>query len=139
MSSARITVNPSRGEFHIRRAAIADASTIRTCLAEAFEPSARARAGVATPRAARLAASAMAAAATAPNLTAAIMAAQMQEHERGIACAAAEWMLFPALALTTSAAVESVSEIAAALEVDSERMRTNVGGTRGQIMADEDV
>src|SRR5438309_644425 len=38
MSSARITVNPSRGEFHIRRAAIADASTIRKCLAEAFEP-----------------------------------------------------------------------------------------------------
>jgi 3-carboxy-cis,cis-muconate cycloisomerase len=82
------------------------------------------------------AAAALAAATIAPNLTAAILAAQVQEHERALGGWQAEWQTFPALSLVTSGALHAIVDIAQGLQVDIERMRDNLAATRGQIMAE---
>jgi 3-carboxy-cis,cis-muconate cycloisomerase len=82
------------------------------------------------------AAIALSAATIAPNLAATILAAQVQEHERGVGGWHAEWMTFPALALVTSGALYAVTEIAEGLEIDVERMRANLELSGGQIMAE---
>jgi 3-carboxy-cis,cis-muconate cycloisomerase len=82
------------------------------------------------------AAAELAAATIAPNLVATILAAQVQEHERGLGSWQAEWQAFPALALVASGAVNAIADIAQGLEVDGERMRANLGATRGQIMTE---
>jgi 3-carboxy-cis,cis-muconate cycloisomerase len=79
---------------------------------------------------------ALAAATIAPNLLATILAAEVQEHERALGGWQAEWPTVPALALVTSGALRAIVELAQGLEVDSERMRANVGATRGLIMAE---
>jgi 3-carboxy-cis,cis-muconate cycloisomerase len=82
------------------------------------------------------AARALAAAAMAPNLAATIVAAEVQEHERALGGWQAEWSTFPALALVTSGALSAIVEIAQGMDVDTERMRTNLGLTRGMIMSE---
>jgi 3-carboxy-cis,cis-muconate cycloisomerase len=82
------------------------------------------------------AAVALSAATIAPNLLATILAAEVQEHERALGGWQAEWPTFPALMLVTSGALHAIVDIAQGLEVDSERMRVNVGRTRGLIMAE---
>jgi 3-carboxy-cis,cis-muconate cycloisomerase len=82
------------------------------------------------------AAVALAAATMAPNLAATIFAAQVQEHERGLGSWQAEWPTFPALALVTSGALNAIADIAQGMEIDSDRMRTNLEATRGLIMAE---
>jgi 3-carboxy-cis,cis-muconate cycloisomerase len=72
----------------------------------------------------------------APQLCATILAAQVQEHERAAGAWAAEWPTFPALSLVTSGALNAVVDIAEGLDVDVERMRTNLDITDGQIMAE---
>jgi 3-carboxy-cis,cis-muconate cycloisomerase len=111
---------------------------MQTDVGEAFEPPAPGPAGVPTThkRNPTAATKALAAATIAPNLMATILAAQVQEHERALGGWQAEWQTFPALALVTSGAVDAVADIAQGLEVDSERMRANLGETRGQIMAE---
>lgn len=79
---------------------------------------------------------ALAAAGIAPNLVATILAAQVHEHERGLGSCEQEWLSFPALALVTSGAVAAVSDIADGIEVDSERMRTNLARTHGVNMGE---
>jgi 3-carboxy-cis,cis-muconate cycloisomerase len=81
-------------------------------------------------------ATALAAATIAPNLTATILAAQVQEHERALGGWQAEWQTFPALCLVTSGALHAIVEIAEGVEIDSERMRNNLAATRGQIMTE---
>ncbi len=106
-------------------------------VAEAFEPAAPAGSSILPhQRNPTAAAVALAAAAIAPNLAATILAAQVQEHEGGLGGWQAEWPTFPALALVTSGAVGAIVELAEGLEIDSERMRINLGGTRGLIMAE---
>src|SRR5262245_17339288 len=112
---------------------------MQTDVAEAFEPVAAGRGDAAImphKRNPSAAAAALAAATIAPNLLSTIMAAQVQEHERGLAGAQAEWSTFPALALVTSGALAAIVDIAQGLEVDSERMRVNLAQTRGLIMAE---
>jgi 3-carboxy-cis,cis-muconate cycloisomerase len=110
---------------------------MQTDVGEAYEPAAPGSAASPPHRRPPAAvAAALAAATMAPNLTATILAAQVQEHERGINGWQAEWPAFSALALITSGAVSAIAEIAQGLEVDSERMRLNLGTTRGQIMAE---
>jgi 3-carboxy-cis,cis-muconate cycloisomerase len=82
------------------------------------------------------AAAAVSAATAAPNLVATILAAQMQEHERGIAGPHTEWLTFPALALVTSGALEAVARIAENMEIDVERLRANLELSGGRIMAE---
>jgi 3-carboxy-cis,cis-muconate cycloisomerase len=112
---------------------------MQTDVGEAFEPAAPGRGAFSTmphKREPTGAATALAAAAIAPNLTATILAAQVQEHERALGGWQAEWQAFPALSLVTSGALQAIVEIAEGLEVDSERMRSNLAATRGQIMAE---
>jgi 3-carboxy-cis,cis-muconate cycloisomerase len=112
---------------------------MQTEVAEAFEPAAPGRGGSSTmphKRNPTAAATALAAAAIAPNLLATICAAQVQEHERALGGWQAEWPTFPALALITSGALAAIVDIAQGLEVDGERMRANLAATQGRIMAE---
>ncbi len=112
---------------------------MQTDVAEAFEVAAPGRGGSSTmphKRNPAAAAAGLAAAAIAPNLAATIFAGMVQEHERGVGGWQAEWPTFPALALVTSGALHAIVEIAQGLEVDAERMRANLGETRGRIMAE---
>jgi 3-carboxy-cis,cis-muconate cycloisomerase len=81
-------------------------------------------------------ATAISAAMMAPNLTATILAAQAQEHERGLGTWQTHWSTFPALALVTSNALTCIFELVQGLEVDGDRMRANLETTRGLIMAE---
>ncbi len=108
-------------------------------VAEAFEPAAAGRGTSSTmphKRNPTAAATALAAATIAPNLAATIIAAEVQEHERGLGGWQAEWPTFPALALVTSGALAAIVDIAEGLEVDADHMRHNLGITRGLIMAE---
>jgi 3-carboxy-cis,cis-muconate cycloisomerase len=112
---------------------------MQTDVAEAFESHTPGRGGSTTmphKRNPTAAARALAAAAMAPNLAATIVAAEVQEHERALGGWQAEWSTFPALVLVTSSALFAIVEIAHGLDVDAERMRTNLGVTRGLIMSE---
>ena len=112
---------------------------MQTEVAEASEPAAAGRGGSSTMPHKRnpiAAAAALAAATIAPNLLATICAAQVQEHERALGGWQAEWPTFPALALVTSGALDTIVDIAQGLEVDGERMRVNLAASRGRIMAE---
>ena len=112
---------------------------MQTDVAEAFEPAAPGRgesSSMPHKRDPVSAAAALAAATIAPNLAATILAAQVQEHERGLGSWQAEWLTFPALALVTSGALNAIVEIAEGLEVDSERMRANLEASHGLIMGE---
>jgi 3-carboxy-cis,cis-muconate cycloisomerase len=78
----------------------------------------------------------IAAATLANSLVTTILTAQMHEHERGLGSWQAEWLSLPALALLASGALAAVIDIANGLEVDAERMRTNVALMRGLNMRD---
>ncbi len=109
-------------------------------VAEMFEPSAApAGEGAAAPaRRPGPAAAAMAvsAAMIAPQLVATILACETQEHEHALATWQAEWATFPALALVTSGALGAVADLAQGIEVDPDRMRTNLDISQGLIMAE---
>jgi 3-carboxy-cis,cis-muconate cycloisomerase len=82
------------------------------------------------------AAMAVTAAMMAPQQVATILACAVQEHERGVGGWQAEWTTFPALALTTSGALSAVADLAQGIEVDPDRMRSNLDITHGLIMAE---
>ncbi len=112
---------------------------MQTEVAEAFEPSAPGRGGSSTMPHKRnpvAAASALSAATIAPNLAATILAAQVQEHERALGGWQAQWPTFPALLLVSSGALAAIVDIAQGLEVDTDRMRSNLDITNGLIMAE---
>jgi 3-carboxy-cis,cis-muconate cycloisomerase len=111
---------------------------MQTEVAEAIEP---AREDRDSPTASRrristAAASALAAATIAPNLAAAIIGGQVQEHERGLGGWQAQWTTFPALLLVTSGALHGIVNIAQGLEIDADRMRRNLDATQGLILAE---
>jgi 3-carboxy-cis,cis-muconate cycloisomerase len=112
---------------------------MQTDVAEAFEPSGEGRGGSSTMPHKRnpvAAATALAAAAMAPNLAATIFAAQVQDHERSAGPWHAEWPTLPTLQLVTSGALAAIVDLAEGLEVDSARMRVNLDATHGLIMAE---
>lgn len=112
---------------------------MQTEVGEVSEPTAPGRGGSSTMPHKRnpvASAAALACAQIAPHLAASILSAEIQEHERSAGAWAAEWPIFPALALVTSGALGSVVDIAEGLEVDSERMRSNLDITHGLIMAE---
>jgi len=112
---------------------------MQTDVAEAFEPAGVGRGGSSTMPHKRnpvAAASALAAAAMAPNLAATILAAQVQEHERSAGPWHAEWPTLPTLLLVTSGALAATVDIAEGLETDAARMRANLDTTGGLIMAE---
>jgi 3-carboxy-cis,cis-muconate cycloisomerase len=112
---------------------------MQTDVAEAFEPSGEGRGGSSTMPHKRnpvAAATALAAAAMAPNLATTIFAAQVQDHERSAGPWHAEWPTLPTLQLVTSGALAAIVDIAEGLEVDVARMRVNLDATHGLIMAE---
>jgi 3-carboxy-cis,cis-muconate cycloisomerase len=112
---------------------------MQTEVNEAFEPAPGGRSGSSTMPQKRNpmgAVAALSAASIAPNLTATLFAAQVQQHERGIGQWQTEWMTYPVLALVTSGALHAVTEIAEGLEIDIDRLRANLDATGGQIMAE---
>lgn len=110
---------------------------MQTEVGEAYEP-ARTPANEAVPhqRPPTIASAAVTAATMAPNLLATIIAGQVQEHERGLGGWQAQWHAVPALLLVTSGAVAAVAELAGGLELDAERMRSNLDIAQGLIMID---
>ncbi|HZS63954.1 MAG TPA: 3-carboxy-cis,cis-muconate cycloisomerase [Xanthobacteraceae bacterium] len=112
---------------------------MQTEVAEVFEPAAPGRGGSSTMPHKRnpvYAATALAAADLAPQLAAAIFAAQVQENERALGGWQAEWQAFPALALVASGAMQAIADIAQGMEIDPARMRANLDLTHGLVMAE---
>jgi 3-carboxy-cis,cis-muconate cycloisomerase len=112
---------------------------MQTEIGEVSEPAAPGRGGSSTMPHKKnpvASASALACAQIAPHLAATILSAEIHEHERAAGAWAAEWPIFPALALVTSGALSSVVDIAEGLDVDPERMRVNLDATHGLIMAE---
>ncbi|WP_441277862.1 3-carboxy-cis,cis-muconate cycloisomerase [Tardiphaga sp. 172_B4_N1_3] len=112
---------------------------MQTDVGEAFEPSGEGRGGSSTMPHKRnpvASASALGAATMAPNLAATIFAAQIQDHERSAGPWHAEWPTLPTLLLVTSGALAAIVDMAEGLEVDAERMRSNLDTTHGLIMAE---
>lgn len=72
----------------------------------------------------------------APNLAATIFSAQVQDHERSAGPWHAEWPTLPSLLLVTSGALAAIVDIAEGLEVDADRMRSNLDTAHGLIMAE---
>jgi 3-carboxy-cis,cis-muconate cycloisomerase len=79
---------------------------------------------------------AVSAAMIAPQLVATIVACEVQEHEGALGSWQAEWATFPSLALVTSGALSAVGDLAQGIDVDPNRMRSNVDITHGLIMAE---
>ncbi len=112
---------------------------MQTDVGEAFEPSGAGRGGSSTMPHKRnpvASASALGAATMAPNLAATIFAAQVQDHERSAGPWHAEWPTLPQLLLVTSGALSAIVDIAEGLEVDVDRMRSNLDTAYGLIMAE---
>ena len=112
---------------------------MQTEVSEAFEPAPGGRGGSSTlphKRNPMGAVAALSAATIAPNLTATLFAAQVQQHERGLGGWQTEWITLPTLALVTSGALQAVAEIAEGLVIDVDRLRKNLDESGGQIMAE---
>jgi 3-carboxy-cis,cis-muconate cycloisomerase len=79
---------------------------------------------------------ALAAARLALGIVPVLLGAMAQEHERAVGGWQAEWAALPDLFRYTAAAVERVPDALAGLEVDAGRMRANLAGSGGQIVAE---
>src|SRR5262249_45262913 len=98
----------------------------QTEVAEAFEPAAPGRGGSSTMPQKRNPVSAavvLAAAARAPGLVASLLAAMVQEHERGLGGWHAEWETLPELCLLAAGALRHSVETIEGMELDPARMR----------------
>jgi 3-carboxy-cis,cis-muconate cycloisomerase len=112
---------------------------MQTEVAEAFEPGAEGRGGSSTMPQKRNpvgAAVVLAAATRAPGLVGTLLAAMVQEHERGLGGWHAEWETLPELCNVVAGALRHMVEAIEGLEVDPERMRANLEATRGGILAE---
>jgi 3-carboxy-cis,cis-muconate cycloisomerase len=112
---------------------------MQTEVAEVFEPSAPGKGGSSTLPHKRnpVQTTAIIAIATrTPGLVATMLAAGMQEHERGVGGWHAEWDTMRELLLLTGAAALHMQNLLEGLEVDTERMRANLELTNGLIMAE---
>jgi 3-carboxy-cis,cis-muconate cycloisomerase len=112
---------------------------MQTDVGEAFEPAAPGKGGSSSmPHKRNPVSSAvvLAAAVRAPGLAATLLAAMVQEHERGLGGWHAEWTALPELFDLAAGALEHMHQVVAGLEVDAARMRANLDATQGQILAE---
>jgi 3-carboxy-cis,cis-muconate cycloisomerase len=65
-----------------------------------------------------------------------MLAAAVQEHERGLGDWPAEWETLPHIVLLTAGALDAMAEVAEGLDVHPERMRANLDVTHGLIFAE---
>jgi 3-carboxy-cis,cis-muconate cycloisomerase len=112
---------------------------MQTEVGEAFEPAGEGRGGSSTmPHKRNPVSSAvvLAAAMRVPNLVATMLAAMVQEHERGLGGWHAEWSTLPDLCVLAGGALCHAAETLAGLAVDTQRMRVNLKSMRGLILAE---
>jgi 3-carboxy-cis,cis-muconate cycloisomerase len=72
----------------------------------------------------------------APGLVATVMAAMVQEHERGAGAWQAEWEPLLELLRLTGSGAAIARELLAGLEIDSEKMRADMDATGGLVMSE---
>ncbi|HKW55633.1 MAG TPA: 3-carboxy-cis,cis-muconate cycloisomerase, partial [Stellaceae bacterium] len=112
---------------------------MQTELGEVLEPAGEGRGGSSTMPHKRnpvACAVVLAAATRAPGLVATLLAAMVQEHERGLGGWHAEWVALPELVILTAGALAQLADAIAGLEIHPERMRDNLDATHGLIMAE---
>jgi 3-carboxy-cis,cis-muconate cycloisomerase len=112
---------------------------MQTEVAETFEPSGENRGGSSTMPHKRNPVScaiALAAATRIPGLVSTMLAAMVQEHERGLGGWHAEWETLPEIFTLASGALDHMTRVAAGLEVDAASMRRNLDITQGLILAE---
>jgi len=71
-----------------------------------------------------------------PGLSATMLHAMQQEHERGLGLWQAEWEAIPEAFRLTSAAISYAAEVIEGLKVDPDRMRANIDATQGLPLAE---
>ncbi len=112
---------------------------MQTEVAEAFEPSAPGKGGSSTlphKRNPVQGVAIIAIAARTPGLVATMLSAGLQEHERGVGGWHAEWETMRELMMLAGASALHMQTLLEGLEVDPERMRSNLELTNGLIMAE---
>ena len=78
----------------------------------------------------------LAAAIRVPGLVSTMLAAMLQEQERGLGPWHAEWETLPEIVRLSGGALHHMAELLPALEVNPERMRRNLEATHGLIFAE---
>ncbi|HXH02115.1 MAG TPA: 3-carboxy-cis,cis-muconate cycloisomerase [Candidatus Competibacteraceae bacterium] len=112
---------------------------MQTEVGEAFEPAAAGRGGSSTMPHKRNpvgCAVALAAATRVPGLVATMLAAMVQEHERGLGGWHAEWDTLPEICTLTAGAAAHLRHVLEGLEVDMARMARNLELTQGLLLAE---
>ncbi|MDE3136005.1 MAG: 3-carboxy-cis,cis-muconate cycloisomerase [Acidobacteriota bacterium] len=112
---------------------------MQTEVAEIFEPAAEGRGGSSTMPQKRnpvAAAVVLAAALRVPPLVGAMLAAMVQEQERGLGGWHAEWEVLPEILRLSAGALHHLTESVTGLEIDTEKMKENLDLTRGLIFAE---
>jgi 3-carboxy-cis,cis-muconate cycloisomerase len=112
---------------------------MQTEVGEAFEPAARGRGGSSTMPHKRNpvgCAVVLAAAMKVPALVSVMLAAMVQEHERGLGGWHAEWETLPEICMLAAGALEQVTRMMEGLQIDAGRMRGNLDVTHGLILAE---
>lgn len=112
---------------------------MQTEVGEVLEPGGPGRGGSSTMPHKRnpvAAAAVLAAATRAPPLVATLLAAMVQEHERGLGGWHAEWETLPELAQLAAGALRWTTETVEGLEVNEARMRSNLNATDGLVLAE---
>lgn len=111
----------------------------QTEVAEIFEPAGPGRGGSSTMPHKRnpvTAAVVLAAATRVPALVSTLLAAMVQEQERGLGGWHAEWETLPQIISLTAGALYHLTETVEHLDIDAERMRANLEVTHGLIFAE---
>ena len=112
---------------------------MQTEAAEVFEPSAPGKGGSSTmPHKRNPVGSAVliSAATRVPGLLSTLFSAMPQEHERSLGLWHAEWETLPEICCLVSGALAQALAIAQGLEVDAERMASNLDLTHGLVLAE---
>jgi len=112
---------------------------MQTEVGEMFEPAAEGRGGSSTLPHKRnpVAASVLlATAARVPSLVSTMLAAMVQEDERGLGGWQAEWETLPEIVGLAAGAVHHLSVVLPALEIDAEHMKRNLNLTDGLLFAE---
>ena len=111
----------------------------QTEVGEATEAAAQGRGGSSTmpqkqnPVAASVA---LAAAGRAPGLVATMLAAMVQEHERGLGGWQVEWDTLPDLVMCAASGARAAADALDGLQVDTDRMRANAEASGGLLLAE---
>jgi 3-carboxy-cis,cis-muconate cycloisomerase len=112
---------------------------MQTEIGEASEPLAAGRGGSSTMPHKRNpvgSAAILSAATRVPALTAVMLGAMVQEHERGLGGWHAEWETLPEICMLAAGALSQSVVIVAGLQVDAARMKRNLELTRGLTLAE---